>query len=169
MSETPFTETRRFKVMRTVIGAMNPVIKRILPSRLGRRMNQALLLLRFRGRNSGRWYSTPVGYVRAGDRCIVVTSRTYEWWKNVRDGADVEVLVEGQWYAAHARVVPPHDADYDEILAQQVAGRGPDMLRGFGVPVDDEGRIAEADRDGADAQALVVDIQLRTPIEAPSA
>lgn len=168
MSETPFTETRRFRVMRTTIGAMNPVIKRILPSRFGRRLNRALLLLRFQGRRSGRWYSTPVGYVRADDRCILVTSRAYSWWKNVRDGADVEVLVDGQWYRAHARVVPPPDPDYDEIVAQQVAGCGPDMLRGFGVPVDDDGHVAEADKAGADAQALIVEIRLGQPIDAPT-
>lgn len=34
-TRTPLTETRRFKVMRRVIGATNPLMRRLLDSRFG--------------------------------------------------------------------------------------------------------------------------------------
>ena len=167
-SETPaFVDTRRFKVMRTVIGALNPVIRRLLASRLGGRPGRALLLLRFQGRSSGRWYETPVGYVREEDRLIVITSRSYTWWRNIRDGAEIQVRAAGQWYDAHARVVPPDDPAFDELIAIQVAARGPGMLRGFGMPVDDDGRLPDGSRESATTQALVIEVTLGTPVVGP--
>ena len=163
-TETPFTETRRFKVMRTVMGAANPAIKGLLGSRFAGPMGKSLMLLRFTGRRSGTVYTTPVGYVREGESVVVVTSPTYTWWKNIRDGADVEVCLDGTWRKAHARVLPTDDPDFDRAVAIQVRGRGPRMLQGFGVDVDESGHIAPEARADLDSKALIVLIEL-----APSA
>ena len=159
-TQTPFTDTRRFKVMRTVVGATNPLMVRLLGSRFAGPMGKNLMLLRFTGRTSGRVFTTPVGYVREGDRVVVVTSPTYRWWKNIRDRAAVDVHLDGAWRHGRARVVPPTDPAFDEAVALQVRGRGPGMLRGFGVPVDDAGRITDADRSSLDQKALIVTIDL---------
>ena len=37
MTTTSFTDTRRFKVMRTLVGAANPFVSRLLASRFGGR------------------------------------------------------------------------------------------------------------------------------------
>ncbi|CAN5636279.1 hypothetical protein BH23CHL8_BH23CHL8_12440 [soil metagenome] len=160
----PLTETRRFKIVRTVIGAGNPAMRGLLGSRFAGPIAQALMLLRFTGRNSGKVYTTPVGYVRDGDSVVVVTSPTYRWWRNVRAGAPVEVRLDGSWRRGHARVLPPTDPGFDRAVAIQVRGRGPGMLRGFGVPVDGEGRIPDDARGDIDQKALIILIEL-----APSA
>ncbi|MEX1345324.1 MAG: nitroreductase family deazaflavin-dependent oxidoreductase [Candidatus Limnocylindrales bacterium] len=160
-TQTAFTDTRRFKVMRTVIGAANPFIKAMLGSRFAGPVGKALLLLRFTGRTSGKVYTTPVGYVREGDSVVVVTSPTYTWWKNVRDGADVEVRLDGAWRKARARVLPTDDPAFDRAVAIQVKGRGPGMLRGFGVAVDDDGTIPPEARADMDRKALIVLIELQ--------
>lgn len=162
-----FTDTRRFKVMRTVIGAMNPLMRRILRSRFAGPMGKSLLLLRFRGRKSGTWRSTPVGYAREGDRVVLVTSPSYRWWHNVVGGADVQVRIAGTWYDAHARVLMPDDAAYDDAVGLQVRQRGPQMLTGFGLAVDADGRIAPEARDQATEKAHIVLVELRGPIAAP--
>src|SRR3712207_3034453 len=110
----PFTDTPQFKVMRTIVGAFNPLVRRLLASRFGAGPGKALLLLRLRGRKSGAWHTTPVGYVRDGDTIAVVTSPTYRWWKNVVEAAPVQVRVAGQWHDATARVLMPDDPQYDE-------------------------------------------------------
>ena len=165
---TPLTETRRFRVIQTIIGAFNPVMGRLLASRFGAAPGKALMLLRFRGRRTGAWHSTPVGYVREGDTIVVVTSPTYRWWKNVVGGAPVHVRAAGQWYAATARVLMPDDPLYDETVALQLRGRGPRMLRGFGVPVTDDGRIPDEARAEAPSKAHIVRIELGAPIERPA-
>ena len=48
-AKTPFTDTRAFKVMRTVVGLANPLVKRLLASRFGGPMARNVLLLEFRG------------------------------------------------------------------------------------------------------------------------
>lgn len=159
-TQTPFSDTRRFKVMRTVMGAANPAIKGLLGSRFAGPLAKALILLRFTGRRSGKIYTTPVGYVRDGDSVVVVTSPTYQWWKNVRDGADVEVRLDGTWRKAHARVLPPDDPAFDRAVAILVRGRGPRMLQGFGVEVDESGHIPHEARADLDTKALVVLIEL---------
>ena len=159
-TRTPFTETRRFKVMQTLIGATNPLMRAMLRRGSGGPMGRNVLLLRFRGRSSGRWFETPVGYVRDGDTVVVVTSPTYRWWRNVTGGADVDVRVDGRWRQGRARIVAPDDADYDATIALQVGGRGPGMLRGFGVTVGDDGRVAPEAREAAGRLVHLVRIEL---------
>jgi deazaflavin-dependent oxidoreductase (nitroreductase family) len=161
MTEAPaFTETRRFRTMQRVIGAANPLVKRLLDSRFAGPMANALLLLRFRGRRSGKTFTTPVGYVRDGDRIVMVTSPTYRWWRNVLGGADVEVRVPEGWRHGRAEVLMPDDPRYDEALALQVSRRGPGMARGFGLDVDGEGRIDDAARATATTKVHLVLVTL---------
>ena len=165
--ETPFTETKQFKVMRAVIGATNPLTRRLLAGRFGRRMNRALLLLEFTGRRSGRTYRTPVGYVRDDERLVLVTSPAYRWWKNVVGGARVRVRLPEGWRQGEARLLLPDDPTYDDAVATQVRGRGPGMLRGFGLKVDDGGRLDPAARHEAPSKAHIVEIRLDPASPAP--
>lgn len=157
---TPMTDTRRFKVMRGLVGAANPLVRRLLDSRFAGPMSRALLLLRYRGRKSGRTIATPVGYIRDGDRVVIVTSPSYGWWPNMVGGADVEVRLPEGWRRGHAEVLFPDDPRYDATVALQVAKRGPGMLRGFGVDVDDAGRVALEARATATQHAHIVLVTL---------
>jgi deazaflavin-dependent oxidoreductase (nitroreductase family) len=159
-SSRPFTDTRRFKVMRVLVGAANPLVRAMLARGSGGPMAKAVMLLRFRGRRSGRWHTTPVGYVRDGRTIVIVTSPTYRWWRNVVGGADVEVRVDGRWRTGRARLVSPDDPHYDETVALHVDRRGPAMLRSFGVEVDEHGRVPVAARAAAAERAHLVRIEL---------
>ena len=160
VEKTPFTETRRFMVMRRVVGAMNPLMKRLIDSPLGGPMNRQLLLLRYRGRRSGRTFSTPVGYVRGGDRVVMVTNPTYRWWPNFVGGAEAELRLPEGWRRGRVEVVMPDDPRYDETVAFQVSKRGPGMLRSFGVEVDERGRVAPDARATATQKAHLVLVTL---------
>lgn len=159
---TTFTETRMFRVMRRVIGAMNPLVKRLIDSSLGRPLNKQLLLLRYCGRKSGRTFTTPVGYVRDGDTVVMVTSPTYRWWPNFVGvgGADAELRLPEGWRRGRVEVVTPGDPRYDETVALQVSRRGPGMLRSFGLDVDDRGRVSAESKATAATKAHVVLVTL---------
>lgn len=167
-SPRPFTETPQFKVMRAVIGALNPAVRRLLGSRFVGPMAKSLMLLRFRGRQSGRWHTTPVGYAREGNRVVVVTSPTYRWWRNVVDAAPVQLRLDSQWFDASARLLRPDDPAYDDAVALQVNKRGPNMLRAFGIPVTDDGQVPAAARADAGKHAHIVLIELGSPIARPA-
>ena len=162
---TPITDTRRFKVMRGMVGAANPLVRRLLDSRFAGPLSRALLLLRYRGRKSGRTIATPVGYVRDGDRVVIVTSPSYGWWPNMVGGADVELRLPEGWRRGRAELLFPDDLRYAETVAFQVSKRGPGMLRGFGVDIDDAGRIAPEAKVTATRYAHIVLVTL-APVEA---
>ena len=157
---TPLTDTRRFKVMRSLVGAANPVFRRMLTSGFAGPMSRALLVLRYRGRKSGRTFATPVGYVRDGDRVVMVTSPSYRWWPNLVGGTDVELRLPEGWRSGRGEVLFPDDPRYDETVALQVAKRGPGMLRGFGIDVDDAGRMAPEAKATATERAHIVLVTL---------
>lgn len=82
---------------------INPVIKGVLRSPLHGSMSRFLMVLTFTGRKSGKRYSTPVGYFRDGDTISFFTERP--WWKNLQDGAPVEMLVQRQKLRGRANAV----------------------------------------------------------------
>ncbi len=166
---TPFTETRRFKVMQKVIGALNPLVRWWLGRGNGGRMGRSLMLLRFQGRTSGKWYETPVGYGRQGSVVVVVTSPTYRWWRNMVGETPVQVRLDGAWKDARARIVAPTDPDYDETIALNVASRGRRMLEGFGVEVDATGQLTPAGRVIAANEIHIVRIEVGTDAAPASA
>ena len=55
------------------------------------------------GSKTGRKYSTPVGFYHEGDCVWVLTSRDRTWWRNVKKGADVSLLMHGKNMEAYAR------------------------------------------------------------------
>lgn len=161
-----FIDTRQFRIMRRVIGATNPLTKRLIDSRFAGPVGKALLLLRYQGRKSGQTFTTPVGYVRDGDRVVMVTSPTCKWWPNLVGGADVELRLPEGWRTGRGEVVMPDDPPYDATLAFQVSKRGPGMLRGFGLDVDAQGRISPESRATAAKKAHLVLVTLE-PVGRP--
>jgi len=146
MTTTSFTDTRRFKVMRTLVGVANPFVRRLLARR-----------------RPGRWgcgHRAPHRAPHRGDRIVVVTSPSYAWWKNVITGADVRVRLPEGWRDATARVLQPDQPAYDAAIVTQVAARGPGMLRGFGLPVTDDGILPASARATATDHAHLVQIDL---------
>jgi hypothetical protein len=56
-------------------------------------------VIRYRGRRSGRTYTTPTQYARRGDELIILVGRpdSKSWWKNFRENREIEILVKGRW------------------------------------------------------------------------
>ena len=80
-------------------------------------------------------------------------------------GADAELRLPEGWRRGLVEVVMPDDPRYDETVAFQVSKRGPGMLRGFGVEVDEQGRVAPEARATATQKAHLV---LVTLVPAPA-
>lgn len=84
-----------------------------------------LLILTTRGARSGAERVAPVIYSRDGDRFVIVASKggapTHPaWYHNLLANPEVTVEVEGERFAAHARVVDDPD-ERRRLYAQQVA------------------------------------------------
>lgn len=66
------------------------------------------MLITVTGCKTGRKYSTPVGFYRENGYLWVMTNRDRTWWRNVRKGAEVSLLLKGKTVNAFA------EAELDE-------------------------------------------------------
>jgi deazaflavin-dependent oxidoreductase (nitroreductase family) len=70
---------------------------------------QPVLVLTTTGRKSGRLRSTPVAYVRDGERFAITAAnagleRTPDWSLNLQSRPEAEIIVEGETIAVRARM-----------------------------------------------------------------
>ena len=75
-----------------LVKTMNVVLRRVLPSPLGRRIGE-FMLLSFTGRRTGKAYRVPVTAHRDAEGLFALTPAG--WRRNFAGGADVEVTVGG--------------------------------------------------------------------------
>ena len=102
----PLVITSRAPDLR-VMRLFNPVMRILLRSPFHRLLSEQILLLTYTGRRSGRQYTLPVGYAQDGEALLVVCqhSELKRWWRNLRGGAPVAVLLRRQQVAARADVI----------------------------------------------------------------
>jgi hypothetical protein len=97
-----------------VLRAINPFVSAILRSPVHRLLSGRVLLLTVTGRASGRTYAFPVGYVREADTLTILSGR-HAWWKNLRGGAPVAVLLAGRRRRGRAEVIEDRAAVLAEV------------------------------------------------------
>jgi len=62
------------------------------------------MLITYKGRKSGKRFTTPVRYIRVDDVVRCFTSTDTLWWRNLRGGAEVVLQLQDQQKRYHARV-----------------------------------------------------------------
>ncbi|MFB6266432.1 MAG: nitroreductase/quinone reductase family protein [Halodesulfurarchaeum sp.] len=112
---------------------VNPLVSLVLRSPIHWLLSDDLLLLRFTGRKSGESYTTPVGYRRDGDTLSVFTHS--EWWRNLQGGAEVAVLLEGDWWTAHAEPESDPTRFVDDAVSF-LREEGVDAAPRIGIEID---------------------------------
>ena len=87
----------------------NPVLRALLHGPAGRQLGRRLALIRYRGRRTGHFYELPVQYARDGDHIWILPGAPEHkiWWRNLRGGADVELVLAGHAVHGHATVIGP--------------------------------------------------------------
>ena len=115
-----------------------------------------ILLITVTGRKTGRPIATPVNYARDrkrdGDTLLITSKVDRTWWKNLRGGAKVTVLIDGKTYQADAIVIE----DRQQVEAE--------LLRFFrlikrtiaGIHLDKDGQPTQPDKFAQVAQSKVV-------------
>ena len=107
------------RVLQRSMIALNPAMRLILGGRLHRLASANLMLLNFRGRVSGRSYTTPVSYVRIGDDLYVPGGGA--WWRNLA-GGPVKACLDGAWLSVTPAVISESTA-MSAALARMIARR----------------------------------------------
>jgi deazaflavin-dependent oxidoreductase (nitroreductase family) len=72
----------------------NDFMSWVLHSPLHGMLSNGMMLITVTGRKTGKKYTTPVGYYREDGYLWVMTSRDRTWWRNLRGGAEVDLLLK---------------------------------------------------------------------------
>ena len=140
MNSTLPTMATKMKLPEPLFVVINPLMRLVLSSPLHVVVSRSLLLMRYRGRRSGIWRTTPLRYVQDGDVVRCFSSQDTQWWRNLQGGAQVTLTVRGKRVDCEAAVVAdqdrarallaeylqeyPQDAAYHEVAL--TASRQPD-------------------------------------------
>jgi deazaflavin-dependent oxidoreductase (nitroreductase family) len=106
------------------------------------------MLITVTGCKTGRKYSTPVGFYREGDVLWVISSRDRTWWRNVKNGANVSLLLKGKNVEAFAKAEVDEKAVEKHLL--EYIRQIPMAAKSFGIQMEnkipnmeDIGRVAK--------------------------
>ncbi len=101
----------------------NPVVRALLRSPFHRLLSGALVLVTYRGRRSGRYFTIPVMYAQDDQRLItfVGSASTKQWWRNLRHGAPVEVRLRGVRRRGLAQAERGSERELEEPLRAYLA------------------------------------------------
>jgi deazaflavin-dependent oxidoreductase (nitroreductase family) len=99
------------------------------------------MLITVTGCKTGKKYSTPVGFYRDGDVLWVVSSRGRTWWRNLRNGAAVTLLLKGRTVKAFAEA--ELDADAVQRRLCEYLRHVPMAAKSLGVRIENQTPNAE--------------------------
>ncbi len=93
---------------------LNPLVKPLLDSPLHWILSSSLMLIRFKGRKTGKEFVTPVGYKAADDCLVILLSETFnrQWWRNFREPWPMDIKYKGRWRSGEAVWVEPGSEEY---------------------------------------------------------
>lgn len=87
----------------------NPIMKLLIASPLHFFVSKQIMLITYTGRKSGKTFTTPVNYINNGDRYYTTSLRSRTWWRNLRNGSPVQLLVERKKITAIPSVIEHHE------------------------------------------------------------
>jgi hypothetical protein len=133
----------------------NAMVLRLLGSRAHRMLDRSLVGLRVVGTVTGVVRELPVQYAADGDGIVVLPGHPdgKKWWRNLRGGAEVTVLLGGRWSAGYGVVLSPGDAGY-AAAAETYRRRWPRARLPEGQPLVRIGQSATGGRPGVTRAGL---------------
>jgi hypothetical protein len=130
--EAPVTASRA-PVPPFLIKIMNPVMKLVLRSPIHGVASKQIMLLSFKGRKTGKRYTTPVGYVRKNNELTVYTHA--RWWQNLRGGAPVTMRLQGRESSGVAETVDKYET-VKRMVRDLMEKNGEKMSRRMGFWIE---------------------------------
>jgi hypothetical protein len=125
----------RGTLLGTVLRWWNPAMRPLLDSRVHWPLSRWFAVLGWRGRKTGRRYSTPVSYVRDGNTVFVTTGD--KWWRNLEGGAPVTLRLAGR--SRQGKAEPILDAAAGRVEHERLFRNHPWFRLLAGIPKGADG------------------------------
>ena len=149
------------KIPEHVFVIVNPTMRLLLRSPLHALMSGSLMLITFRGRVSGRTYTTPLRYVQDGATIRCFTDRDAKWWRNLKHDPEVVLRIRGRDVVCSTSVIDDNPATIRKLLAGYLTQfPGDAVYHGVGLAKDRTPMPEDLDR--AASHAIVVEA---TPLQ----
>jgi len=149
-------ETRE-RTERNVPKLANQIVVLLLHSPLHRLVSKNLLLLTFKGRKTGKFYTIPVGYGRRGNTLILFTD--HQWYKNLVVYPKVKVRLQGKELTGIAEVIRKDKALTAEEMASFVR-QHPGVGRAYSVTFDANGQLNQETLRSAAERFMLIRVHL---------
>jgi deazaflavin-dependent oxidoreductase (nitroreductase family) len=104
-------------------------------------LSNGMMLITITGRKTGKRYTTPVGYYEEGGYLWVITSHDRTWWKNLRGGAEVGLLLKRKSVTAFAK--PELDEKAVEERMYEYLRHVPQSAKPLGIRMENGNANAE--------------------------
>ena len=104
-------------------------------------MSDGMLLITITGRKTGKKYTMPVGYYRENGYLWVITRHDRTWWKNLRGGAEVALLLKRKPVTAFAE--PELDEKSVEARMVEYVKHVPQAAKPMGIHIENGKAKAE--------------------------
>jgi deazaflavin-dependent oxidoreductase (nitroreductase family) len=136
----------------------NPMMKWMLRSPLHGILDKRTLVIRYKGRKSGKVYETPVNYVQEDGSLLITSYRQRTWWRNLLGSAPVDVILKGKERHGTAEAFT-RDEEVAKYL-QAYLSKVPQTAKYFQVNLDKDGQPIQSDVDRAAQERVIVRVQL---------
>jgi len=142
----------------TVPQYVNELVKVILRSPLHGLLSKHRMLLTFTGRKSGKHYTIPLSYVQEGETIFCITGHS-SWWRNLRGGVPVIVMLKGRAHDGMAQAVIEDPAVIVQGL-QKLLQAIPSDAKYHAVKLDLKGQPNAEDMAQAVSGSILIRIRL---------
>lgn len=105
-------------------------------------MGKAFMIITVTGAKTGNRYTTPVQYVRDGDRLLVLSQRRRRWWRNLAERPEVEIVLRGDTFRTVAHLA---EGEAERAAIATTLRLNPRTAKFYGVTIGPDG---EPDSDG---------------------
>lgn len=104
-------------------------------------LSNGMMLITVTGCKTGKKYTTPVGFYEEDGSLWVLTSRDRTWWKNLKGGANVSLLLRRKSVQAFAE--PELDERFVACKIVEYLRHVPQAAKPMGIRVQDKTPNAE--------------------------
>lgn len=134
------------------------LVKLLLRSPLHKLADKNVALIIYTERKTGETLSEATNYLKEGKTLRIISQRNRTWWRNLKDGATVKAILEGQQYSGWAVSSEDQEAVVTEL--RKIHSADPQNANLINVGLDQNGTLNENDLSVAAKDRVVVIITL---------
>jgi hypothetical protein len=136
----------------------NTVIIWMLRSPLHWMVDAEMMLISYTGMKSGKQYTLPVNFIRNGNELLTTSLKTRSWWRNLRGGRQVTLLIQGKEVNT---ISTAYEQEKDVVAGlQEIIQRRPGYAKYLKIGVDQAGKPSQEDLHHAAADRVIIRSQL---------